>query len=162
MCAISERVQQLMNLRPAHSIRSRQSTRSGSTQTKHSREEPIQIRSRVVAREYKKWRWARSARRGSSVGSLESHNHCCSESQANVLNHAHRRVACMLSRESSETCAGTLTVWRTEWTPTLENLGYWERTCTRDAASGWERHWQEHLKSRRYQLETQFAESVSS
>ena len=40
---------------------------------------------------------------------MESHDLHCSKSQANILNRPHRRVACMLSRESSETGVGTIT-----------------------------------------------------
>ena len=43
----------------------------------------------------------------SSVGSAEGKNLCCSESQANIVNHAHRRVKSVFSRKGSKTCAGT-------------------------------------------------------
>ena len=42
-----------MNVKPLHNTRSLQSTRSGLMQTKYLRREPIQIRSRIVAREFK-------------------------------------------------------------------------------------------------------------
>ena len=58
----------------------------------------MQIRSRIVAKRIQTWRSARSARRDSSIGRNECHSLYGSESQANTLNHGHRRVTCIISR----------------------------------------------------------------
>ena len=42
-----------MNVKPLHNTRSLQQIRSGLTQTEHGEEEPMQIRSRIVARDFK-------------------------------------------------------------------------------------------------------------
>ena len=49
------------------------------------------------------WRQARPVCGDSSVRHIESNNLHRSESQANILHHAHRRVTCILSRKGSET-----------------------------------------------------------
>ena len=78
-----------MNVKPLHNTRSLQSTRSGLIQTVAF--EAVSPRTNCCMR-VPKWRWARSARKDSSVGSVEGHNLDCNKSQGHILSHAHRRV----------------------------------------------------------------------
>ena len=126
-----------MNVKPLHNTRSFHSTRGGLTHTKHMREnlcnsdhallpESSQVMiGQICAQRFLHWK------------RCEGYNLDCSKSQANILNHAHRRVTCILSCESLKTCAGTVTSGGQK---------------ARDAASNWERDWQERFKSWQYQL----------
>ena len=70
--------------------------------------EPVQIRSRIVAREFKERRSTRSVRRDPSIESAEVHDIDSNKSQRDILNESYRRVTCKLPCKSSETCAGEI------------------------------------------------------
>ena len=72
--------------------------------------EPMKNRSRIVAREFKSAdRPGLHAGTPSSIGGVEDRNIDCSEPQRYFLNHAHRRVTCILPCKGPEACADTIT-----------------------------------------------------
>ena len=120
----------------------------------------MQIRSRIVARGFN------SEDRPDLYAWLEALKALISITANNkdiFLNHTHRHVTCMQSCKSSGTCAGTITSggqngrrrWKIGW---LKNNMY----GTRDAASNWERDWQDLVKKLAISAGTQLEESVSS
>ena len=90
---------------------------------------------------------------GASIGGTESNNTDRSEPQGNVFNHAHRRVTCVLPREGPETVLIRLPVEDRMGTD-AGKVGLMKKSMygTRDAASNWERDWQEHDKNWGFQL----------
>ena len=117
-------------------------------------EEVVQIRSRIVAREFESedrpdlYAGTPPMEASRAVISISASH------EANILNHAHRRFTCILSCKSSGTCAGPSASGRQNRHSTLGKVVCWKRVCTAhgDTASNKERAWQEHIKSWRYQL----------
>ena len=71
--------------------------------------EPMQIRSRTVAKEFKSDDRPVLYAGTSSTGSDEGHNIDRSKPQGNLLNHAHRRVTCILPCKGQEAGAVMIT-----------------------------------------------------
>ena len=113
----------------------------GLTQTKPSKGEPMQIRSRICVREFK-----------SDDRPDLDHYIDCSEPQGNFLNHAHRCFTCIFSCEGSETSADTTPSRGPNWHRCRKGWIDEEEHVTRDAASNWERDWQENVKKWGFQL----------
>ena len=75
-------------------------------------EEPMQIRSRSVAREFNSGNRPDLYAGNSPAGGSEGHHiHCC-ESQSSVLTDACRRFSCILPRQGSESCASEISSGR--------------------------------------------------
>ena len=78
--------------------------------------DPMQIRSRMCAREFKSDDRPDLYAGTPPLEAFEGYNIDCSEPQRNFLNHAHRCLTCILSCEGSEASADT------EWAPMLGRL----------------------------------------
>ena len=110
--------------------------------------EPMQIRSRIVAQEFKSYDRADLYRRNSSIGSVEGYNLDCIKSKGNIFNHAHS-----VSRPYFHAKAQRSVLLRLlpveDRRSAAWKFGLLIRNMygTRDAASTCERDWQEHVKS---------------
>ena len=115
---------------------------------KASQRKPMQIRSRIVASEFKSE--ARPVQYAGTppLEALKAIISIAAKSQTNILNHADRRVTFIFSCTSSETCAGTNTSEGQNGRRNGE-MGLLIKCMygTRDAASHGERDWQEHVKN---------------
>ena len=130
-----------------------QSTQNGSTLTKHSREEPIQIRSRIVAREFKSGDkphlYARTLppeALKAIISTAASHRPEFSLMHVDVSRayfHAKAQRS-VLVKLPAEDCSGK----------DEGNIGILKKSMygTRDAASNWERDWRGHLENWGYEL----------
>ena len=91
-----------MNVKPLHNIWSIQSTRSALTQTEHLRRSPCKS-------DHERDDRPDLNAKTPSNGSAEGFYLDCSKPQRHIFSHAYRRVTCVLSCNSSEACAGTIT-----------------------------------------------------
>ena len=84
---------------------------------------------------------------GPPVGGVEGLNIDCSKPQGNFLNHAHRRLTCILPCKGQRPVLIRLPVEDRMGTD-AGKVGLMKKSMygTRDAASNWERDWQENVK----------------
>ena len=142
-----------MNVKPLHNTRSLQSARSGLMQTKHLRREPIQIRSRIVAREFKS-----GDRPDLYAGTPPLEALKATISIAGCPQETFSIMHIDVSRAYFHVQAQRLVLIRLPVEDRMGadagEIGQLKKSMygTGDAASNWERDWQEHVKSWRYQL----------
>ena len=143
-----------MSKKPWQSTESLQWTRNGLTQTKRSRGEPLQIRSRMCAREFKSGDWPDLYAGTPPLEALKAiisiaANHKETFSIMHIdVSRAYFHVKAqkpVLIRLPVEDRMGT-DAWKVGLMKKSSMSG------TRDTASNWERDWQEHVKNWGFQL----------
>ena len=115
--------------------------------------EPMQIRSRLCAREFKSDDRPDLYAGPPPLEALKAITSIATNKN-DVFNHAHRCVTCVLPREDPETRADTATSGGQNGHQRWESRTDEEEHVygTRDSASNWERDWQEHVRNWGFQL----------